>query len=132
MVGFEACMAVTTINKTSPFFALRSNDWVEAKTNRKTFTKNPECQLKDNRLQIFIFIKIVVILIILYILHKFQAIKRISADGHLQYCLQWGIPFGKNPVLEQSSIKIRAKKTSSKQIGTVITQIWNSSPGSIN
>ena len=56
MVGFEACMAVTNINKTWPFFALRSEDWVETKTNRITFTKNPECQVKDHRLKISIFI----------------------------------------------------------------------------
>ena len=54
MVGFEACMAVTNNQPKSEFFALRSNDWVETKKDRMTFTKNPECQVKDNSLQIFI------------------------------------------------------------------------------
>ena len=121
-------MAVTNTKPKSQLFALRSNSWVEAKTNRITFTKNLECQVKDNRLQIFIFIEIVAI----YVLHKFEAIKRISAAGHLQYCLQWGIPFGKNPVLAQSFIEIWVKKTSSKQTWNAITQIQNSRPGSRN
>ena len=37
--------------------------------------------------------------------------KRISVAGHLQYFSHWDIPFGMNPVLEQSFIAIEEKKT---------------------
>ena len=36
--------------------------------------------------------------------------RRISVDGHLLYCLKWDSMYGLKQILEQYSIKTRAKK----------------------
>ena len=63
-------------------------------------------------------------------LTKSKQSKRISVVGHLQYFSHWDIPFGMNPVLEQSFIEIEAKKAFPMHFRDVLTQIRNSRPGS--